>query len=109
VLLPQPYNHPIRVAERIGALDILSNGRLDVGFARSTTLTEMGAFGIVPNNTRPMMDDAIHIIPQLMMTSAFPANKRRVFSPSVRIVTSCKTRTKAATSIWMACSSTSEF
>ena len=25
VLLPQPYNHPIRVAERIGALDILSN------------------------------------------------------------------------------------
>ena len=64
VLLPQPYNHPIRVAERIGALDILSNRRLDIGFARSTTLTEMGAFSIDPNDTRPMMmDDAIHLIP----------------------------------------------
>jgi alkanesulfonate monooxygenase SsuD/methylene tetrahydromethanopterin reductase-like flavin-dependent oxidoreductase (luciferase family) len=52
VLLPQPYNHPVRVAERIGALDILSNGRLDVGFARSTTLCEMGGFGVDPNDAR---------------------------------------------------------
>ena len=50
---PATLQSPIRVAERIGALDILSRGRLDVGFARSTTLTEMGAFGIDPNNTRP--------------------------------------------------------
>ena len=62
VLLPQPYNHPIRVAERIGALDILSKGRLDVGFARSTTLCEMGGFGVDPNDTRPMMNlSLIHI------------------------------------------------
>src|SRR2546422_10749642 len=27
VLTPRPYNHPARVAERISALDILSNGR----------------------------------------------------------------------------------
>ena len=48
ILLPQPYNHPIRVAERISTLDILSGGRLDVGFARSVTLTEMGGFAIDP-------------------------------------------------------------
>ena len=34
VLLPYPFNHPIRVAERIAALDILSNGRVEFGTGR---------------------------------------------------------------------------
>ncbi len=33
-LLPGQYNHPVRVAERVAVLDILSNGRLDVGVGR---------------------------------------------------------------------------
>ena len=30
-LLPGQYNHPVRVAERAAVLDILSNGRMDLG------------------------------------------------------------------------------
>jgi alkanesulfonate monooxygenase SsuD/methylene tetrahydromethanopterin reductase-like flavin-dependent oxidoreductase (luciferase family) len=38
VLLPFPYNHPVRVAERIATLDILSKGRVQVGTDRSGTI-----------------------------------------------------------------------
>jgi alkanesulfonate monooxygenase SsuD/methylene tetrahydromethanopterin reductase-like flavin-dependent oxidoreductase (luciferase family) len=109
VLLPQPYNHPIRVAERIGALDIVSNGRLDVGFARSTTLTEMGAFGIDPNDTRPMMNEALEIIPQLMMTDRFPGYKGKYFTVGENRNIIPKPIQKPHPPLWMACSSPESF
>src|SRR3954471_24779905 len=46
VLLPMPYNHPIRVAERIATLDILSDGRVEFGTGRSGTPAELEGFGI---------------------------------------------------------------
>ena len=109
VLLPQPYNHPVRVAERIGALDILSNGRLDVGFARSTTLCEMGGFGVDPNDTRPMMNEALEIIPQLMTTDRFPGYQGKYFTvgPNRNVIP--KPIQKPHPPLWMACSSPQSF
>ena len=52
VLLPPPFNHPIRVAERIGALDILSSGRVDFGTGRSFAELELDGFGIDPGDSR---------------------------------------------------------
>src|SRR5262249_43728394 len=52
VLLPYPFNHPIRVAERIAVLDILSNGRVEFGSGRSITEQELGGFGIDPADSR---------------------------------------------------------
>jgi alkanesulfonate monooxygenase SsuD/methylene tetrahydromethanopterin reductase-like flavin-dependent oxidoreductase (luciferase family) len=109
VLLPQPYNHPVRVAERIGALDIVSNGRLEVGFARSTTLCEMGGFGVDPNDTRPMMDEALEIIPQLMATDRFPGYQGKYFTvgPNRNVIP--KPIQKPHPPLWMACSSPQSF
>ena len=45
VMLPRNYNHPIRVAERIAALDILSNGRVDFGTGVSSSPVECGQAG----------------------------------------------------------------
>ena len=45
VCVPE-MNHPIRVAERAAALDIISGGRLEFGTARSSTWTELGGFGV---------------------------------------------------------------
>ena len=64
VLLPREYNHALRVAERAAALDILSHGRLDVGTGRSATTLELRGFEIDPNDTRPMWEEAIQLIPK---------------------------------------------
>ncbi len=46
VCLPFAMNHPIRVAERVAMLDILSGGRVDFGGGRGASQQEVGAFGI---------------------------------------------------------------
>src|SRR5580692_8875692 len=45
VLLPFKINHPLRVAERVAVLDLLSNGRVDFGGGRAISESELGAFG----------------------------------------------------------------
>ena len=42
VLLPKPFNHPVRVAERAAVLDILSNGRVELATGRSTPYEQDG-------------------------------------------------------------------
>ena len=42
VLLPIPFNHPARVAERTATLDILCKGRLDVGTGRYWQASQRG-------------------------------------------------------------------
>jgi alkanesulfonate monooxygenase SsuD/methylene tetrahydromethanopterin reductase-like flavin-dependent oxidoreductase (luciferase family) len=64
VLLPHPFNHPVRVAERIAALDILSNGRVEFGTGRSITDQELGGFQIDPADSRPMWEEAVRLIPR---------------------------------------------
>lgn len=71
VLLPPAYNNPIRVAERIATLDILSNGRVEFGTGRSGTPAELEGFGISPAETKAMWDEAVRIIPRMWMEDPF--------------------------------------
>lgn len=64
VCVPQ-INHPIRVAERAAALDIISGGRLDLGTARSSTFTELGGFMADPDTTKVSWDEYVHVLPRL--------------------------------------------
>ncbi len=61
-LLPFPYNHPIRVAEMSAALDILCDGRLEFGTGRSSTRAELEGFGIDPQQTRDLWEEALRIV-----------------------------------------------
>ena len=71
VLLPYRYNHPIRVAERAAALDILSDGRVDLGTGRSVTLVEMDAFEIDPEETDSQWEEAVRMIPRMWLDDPF--------------------------------------
>ena len=55
-LLPKPYNHPIRTAESVAVLDLLSDGRVEFGTGRSSTRAEIEGFGVDPHETREMWD-----------------------------------------------------
>ena len=58
-LLPKPYNHPIRTAESVAVLDLVSDGRVEFGTGRSSTRAEIEGFGIDPHETREMWDEAL--------------------------------------------------
>ena len=61
-------NHPIRVAERAAALDIISGGRLEFGTARSSTWTELGGFDADPDDTKKTWDEFVRVLPQMWTT-----------------------------------------
>jgi alkanesulfonate monooxygenase SsuD/methylene tetrahydromethanopterin reductase-like flavin-dependent oxidoreductase (luciferase family) len=62
-LLPKPYNHPIRTAESVAVLDLLSNGRVEFGTGRSSTRAELEGFDVDPHATREMWSEALgHIV-----------------------------------------------
>ena len=69
-LLPYPFNHPIRVAERTAVLDIMSNGRLEFGSGRSS-LYEQQAFGIRFEESRAMWQEALQVIPRMWTEDPF--------------------------------------
>ena len=70
VLLPNPFNYPIRVAERIAALDIMSRGRVEFGTGRSTWYEQAG-FNVRPDETRAMWQEALSIIPKMWSSEQF--------------------------------------
>ena len=45
------FNHPLKLAGEIGMLDAISNGRLDVGFARAFLPHEFRRFGRLPDES----------------------------------------------------------
>ena len=61
-LLPFPYNHPMRVAEMAATLDCLCDGRLEFGTGRSSTRAELEGFGIDPDETRDMWEEALDVV-----------------------------------------------
>ncbi|MGM4907206.1 LLM class flavin-dependent oxidoreductase [Tardiphaga sp. 866_E4_N2_1] len=65
-----PFNHPIRVAEQMGTLNILSNGRAELGGARSNNPYTLDGFGVNPALTREYRDEHLNIFGQIMKTGA---------------------------------------
>src|SRR5215831_13018906 len=62
-LLPSRYNHPIRIAERIATLDILSEGRVNWGAAKSGSRVEREAFEVDVATIHDEWREALEMIP----------------------------------------------
>lgn len=73
VLTPFNINHPIRIAERTAMLDRLSEGRLEVGFARSTNL-EWEVFNVDPTVTREQAQQSMEMVPKMWTQDSFSWN-----------------------------------
>lgn len=86
VLLPLAYNNPIRVAERIATLDILSGGRVEFGTGRSGTPIELEGFGISPADSKAMWEEAVQIIPRMWTEDPFSYEGRFFSMPPRSIV-----------------------
>jgi alkanesulfonate monooxygenase SsuD/methylene tetrahydromethanopterin reductase-like flavin-dependent oxidoreductase (luciferase family) len=66
-----PVNHPVRVAEQIAMIDVLTNGRVELGTGRGSGSTEVNGFGVTNEESRLMWEEAIHAIPLMWTQDLF--------------------------------------
>jgi alkanesulfonate monooxygenase SsuD/methylene tetrahydromethanopterin reductase-like flavin-dependent oxidoreductase (luciferase family) len=69
--LPPPMNHPARMAERIGMMDIISHGRLEYGTGETTSTVELEGFGIDRTLKREMWEEAVGAIQRMLVETPF--------------------------------------
>src|SRR5262245_11059507 len=84
-LLPHRFNHPIRVAERVAALDLLSNGRVEFGTGRSSQFEQAG-FEIDTAQSRDMWQESLEIIPRMWTEDPFEYQGRFVSIPARSVI-----------------------
>lgn len=65
------FNHPIRVAEQLATLDVLSDGRAELGTVRSNNRDVIEGFEISPKETRAQSDEALEIIAKALRSDPF--------------------------------------
>jgi alkanesulfonate monooxygenase SsuD/methylene tetrahydromethanopterin reductase-like flavin-dependent oxidoreductase (luciferase family) len=66
VCLPPAMNHPVKVAERIAMLDVLSRGRVHFGMGKGGTQQEAGTFGYDLEELQPMVDESMYLVPKIL-------------------------------------------
>jgi len=71
ICLPFNMNHPIKVAERVATLDILSKGRLHFGVGKGGTRQETGAFDTPMELVTPQVDESMYMIPKMWLDGDF--------------------------------------
>ena len=103
VLLPPRYNPPARVAERIATLDLVSNGRVDFGTGESSSLAELGGFGVPIPEKRDQWREALEQIANMMVMDPYPGWEGKHFSMPCRNVIP-KPVQKPHPPLWVACS-----
>ncbi|MFP6655908.1 MAG: LLM class flavin-dependent oxidoreductase, partial [Myxococcota bacterium] len=56
------FHHPLRVAEEVALLDVLSGGRVNWGAGRGFDPTEMSVFGVPPEESTARFREAVEIV-----------------------------------------------
>ena len=103
VLCPPGYNHPVRVAERVATLDLVSNGRVEFGTGESASRMELEGFRIEPTDKRAMWLEAIEQIALMMSQSPYRGFAGKYFSMPARNVVP-KPVQQPHPPMWLACS-----
>ena len=57
-----PLHHPVRLAEEIATLDVISNGRAVFGAGRGSMPSHLEGFGIQSSDTRAQFEESLDII-----------------------------------------------
>ena len=100
-VIPQ-YNHPARTAECVASLDLVSNGRVDLGIGEGATRHELHGFDVPTKRKRALSLEAAREIADMMVMSPYPGFDGEGFSMPVRDVIP-KPLQKPHPPLWMAC------
>src|SRR5260370_14647494 len=59
-----PLSHPLRIAEEVATLDVLSNGRVEFGIGRGSIPSHFTGFGVPLAENRERFAEALEVIVQ---------------------------------------------
>jgi alkanesulfonate monooxygenase SsuD/methylene tetrahydromethanopterin reductase-like flavin-dependent oxidoreductase (luciferase family) len=65
------FNHPLRIAERVATIDVLSDGRVELGTARSNNPYTLEAFQVDPSTTRAQWAESLKIVIEALSNDPF--------------------------------------
>ncbi len=94
--------HPARCAERIAALDLVSNGRVEFGTGESASITELQPFGVAYDEKRAMWEEAIQAIIPMFRDGGCEHHGKYFDMPLRNVVP--KPLQKPHPPLWVACS-----
>ncbi|GLW22708.1 MULTISPECIES: LLM class flavin-dependent oxidoreductase [Microbispora] len=104
VSIPPNVNHPVRVAERLATLDLISGGRVDFGSGQGSTQLEVGAFDVERDKKREQWREAIDVITRMLTEVPFTGHQGQWINVPPRNVVP-KPKQKPHPPLWVACSS----
>jgi alkanesulfonate monooxygenase SsuD/methylene tetrahydromethanopterin reductase-like flavin-dependent oxidoreductase (luciferase family) len=103
MLMSPAYNHPARAAERIAALDLVSNGRVEWGTGESATAMEMGGFMMDPEEKTAMWQEATEQAANMLAMTPYPGFAGKHFEMPCRNIVP-KPAQRPHPPMWVACS-----
>jgi alkanesulfonate monooxygenase SsuD/methylene tetrahydromethanopterin reductase-like flavin-dependent oxidoreductase (luciferase family) len=102
-LMPPDYNSPARVAEEVGTLDLVSNGRVEFGTGESSSAMELEGFGIPRDEKESMWQESVDQVTNMMTMEPYPGHKGEHFEMPARNVVPKPVQTPHPP-LWVACS-----
>jgi alkanesulfonate monooxygenase SsuD/methylene tetrahydromethanopterin reductase-like flavin-dependent oxidoreductase (luciferase family) len=86
VCLPFRMNHPVKVAERVAMLDVLSKGRVDFGIGKGGTQQEAGAFQTQMDEIPAQLEESGRMIPKMWSSEYFEHESGQMAIPRRPII-----------------------
>jgi alkanesulfonate monooxygenase SsuD/methylene tetrahydromethanopterin reductase-like flavin-dependent oxidoreductase (luciferase family) len=96
------YNHPVRTAERVAMLDLVSGGRVDFGSGESSSEAELGGFGIEYMEKRDQWREGLEVALRCMTEVPFAGHAGKYCTIPPRNVVP-KPVQKPHPPLWVAC------
>src|SRR4051812_25202272 len=85
-LLLLPLHHPVQLAENLAAIDLISNGRLDVGLGQGYAVHEFAGYGIERSERLSRFVEGWDILNGLWTEDVFSYDGKRYHVDSARLV-----------------------
>jgi alkanesulfonate monooxygenase SsuD/methylene tetrahydromethanopterin reductase-like flavin-dependent oxidoreductase (luciferase family) len=81
-----PFHHPLRLAEQMALVDIISNGRLDVGVGRGNRPAEFAGYRVPQVESRERFDETVEILRLAWTRERFSFHGRFFDVADVRVI-----------------------
>jgi alkanesulfonate monooxygenase SsuD/methylene tetrahydromethanopterin reductase-like flavin-dependent oxidoreductase (luciferase family)/putative sterol carrier protein len=101
--LPLGYQHPARVAETAAMLDLVSDGRVELGTGETSSGAELEGFGVDRDSKRAQWEEMLPVVARMMVEEPFAGHDGRFLSMPPRNVVP-KPVQKPHPPLWVACS-----